>query len=216
MQQWVVSIACGGVRNACIALHECFTFHHRRRDACTRNHQASYARQKTKQALSNNSHKLILQGMQRNHKGMHLQLKPSPVLPALHTCALACRSRLGRICLHSRVPSNMCCDRLSGHQPCGRMRFELSCQHHPFSTYLCLHIICVRLLECRRDRTYCCCCQRSIFPWYSCLRKLIKICSKDAMEWASLHERVEQHHAFCREENCVLNIIEPCSIIESL
>jgi hypothetical protein len=64
----------------------------------------------------------------------------------------------------------------------------------------------------QKNRTYRCCRQRCILSGYPCLRKLIKICSENAMERTGLYKRVQQHHALCGEKDRILSIMSPCHI----
>lgn len=146
----------------------------------------------------------------------YLQLMLVLVWPPYYTCAPAWRNLLGRICLRSQLPLDMCYGRLSCHQPC-----KAACNLNPVVTVIPTQDGCVwrqycGTLDClklhKRNRTHRCCRQRCILSGYPCLRKLIKICSKNAVERTSLHKRVQQRHALRGEEDRIFSIMRPCQI----
>lgn len=142
----------------------------------------------------------------------YLQLMLVLVWPPYCTCAPAWRNLLGRICLRSQLSLGMCCGQSSFHQPC-----KAACNLISVVTgRLCLDPISwsLRLPEAsvQKNRTYRCCRQRCILSGYPCLRKLIKICSENAVERTGLYKRVQQHHALRGEKDRILSIMRPCHI----
>jgi hypothetical protein len=132
------------------------------------------------------------------------------VWPPYYTCAPAWRNLSGRICLRSQLSLDMCCGQSSFHPPC-----KAACKLFQLSQDGCVWIQYCGILDRLKlqfKRTYRCCRQRCILSGYPCLRKLIKICSENAMERTGLYKRVQQHHALCGEKDRILSIMSPCHI----